>query len=103
MKKLFFLAVLVLAGCTNPLTPNQTFLVQQACMQDAIVRPIVTGLMILATPAEVDAVRLAETNIDVVCANPSAAPDVNAQAAFSAGIAKITSIEATLLAKQAAK
>ena len=95
--------VLLLSGCGTPPTVGQASLIQQACIQDALVRPIVTGLLTLATPAESDAVKLAEINIDAVCANPAATPAANIQAAFNAAIAKIATIEGALLARQAEK
>ena len=107
MKKLFavvFAFVLVaLAACTatSPTAP-QVQAIQAGCTQDAIVRPIVNGLLPLATPDEVTAVKLAQGAIDVVCANPSATPAANAQAAFNSALTQIATIEGTLLARKEA-
>lgn len=106
MKKLlafaFAVALVAFAGCTTAPTINQVQAIQAGCTQDAILRPIVTGLLPLATADEVTAVKVAEGAIDVVCANPSATPEANAQTAFNAALTQIATIEGALLARKEA-
>ena len=106
MKTLLAICVIcitsLLTACATPPSVNQVALIQIACNQDQIVRPIVTSLLPLATAAESTAVKLAEQAIDVVCANPTASPDANAQAAFNVAIGDVAKIEGALLARQVA-
>lgn len=106
MKKLFAVACAValvaLAACTTAPTGTEVRAIQAGCTQDAIVRPIVTGLLPLATADEVAAVKVAEGAIDVICANPSATPAANAQAAFTSALTQIATIEGALLARKEA-
>ena len=95
-------AISMLGGCATPPSAGQVSQIQVACQQDALIRPVVTGLLPLATPQESLAITEAEKGIDVVCANPTASPDANAQAMLNGAIAQVTSMEATLLAREVA-
>lgn len=98
-------AYATIAMCTACATAPSTDVVSDiaaACAADAAVRPIVTSLAVLATPAESQALTLARGLIDPICANPAAAPSTNAlQIVMTQGAAIVGVIE-TLRARQKA-
>lgn len=91
------------SGCSTVPNANQVTAIQIACNQDKIVRPIVIGLVAArGNPADSILLKESEGVIDQVCANPSATPDANLQAAFNKAMGDVAALEGALLAKQAA-
>jgi hypothetical protein len=93
----------ILSACVSSTgdPADQRAAVQTWCARDAMIRPIVTGLLPLATPDEILAIKSAEAIIDAVCAHPSADAAANQQAALAAGVGQILAIEAALIARRA--
>ena len=101
------LAASALIGCsilssTAPPTSAQVQEITNACAIDAGVRPAVTALEALATPAEVAGITAARAIIDPICANPSATSQTDAITAFTAAVTQVVGYEATLSARKAA-
>lgn len=95
----------VLGGCsalTAAPSDAQVTAVKSACVVDALARPTFDTLLVLATPAENQAVQLARKVIDPVCANPAAPLAADAQVTFSESTAQIANILAQLQARKKA-
>lgn len=90
------------AALTAPPSQAQVTAIQSACVLDAVVRPTVTALEFLATPAEVDAITAARAVIDPVCANPTAPLAADAATTFSESTAQIANILASLQSRKKA-
>lgn len=104
MKYLLTIAAVSLSACSSVPTASQVNMIELACQQDMLLRPAVTVLApTVATADEMLAIKAAESAIDVVCANPTATPAANAQAAMQKGVQDLVAIEATLIARNAAK
>ena len=78
----------------------QVAAIQSACIVDATVRPTVTDLLVLATPAENDAVTAARKIIDPICANPTAPLATDALTTFSESTAQIANVLGMLQARK---
>ncbi len=108
MKRLSILAVIALAACTTTggqVAPNAQMVqqIQQACLVDAGVRPIVTALLAvpnLATVQEIAAVAAARQVIDPICANPSGSVQANTLTILTQNINTVTNLLGTLNARQ---
>ena len=104
-----FSACSLLAACggslgTNPPTATQVSIIEGACAQDQLIRPIVqVAAAVKATPAESALLTANEKLIDQVCANPTATPEANIQASFNQAIKDIAALEGTWLAREAAE
>ena len=95
----------VLGGCsTLTAAPSaaQVVAIKSACDLDAVGRPTLDVLLVLATPAENTAVTSARKIIDTACANPSASIATNAMTTFSESTAQIANILAQLQARKKA-
>lgn len=108
MKKLLVIALsaFILAACSStPPSPTatQVAIIQNACLVDAGLRPIVGGLEIFATPVEVLAINAAHGVIDPICANPSANIVTNVTTILASNIDNIKTIITTLQARKAGK
>jgi hypothetical protein len=95
-------ALCACAALTATPSQAQVTAIQSACIGDAVIRPIVTDLEVLATPAEVAAITAARAVIDPVCANPSAPLAADAATTFSESTAQIATIVASLQARKKA-
>ncbi len=93
-------AVALCAACTTAPTASQVTAIQSACIGDSVIRPIVTGLESLATPAEVAAIDLARQAIDPICANPTAPIGTSEAQAFSESTAQVATILSALQARK---
>ncbi len=103
MKTVLFaiIAAIILSACSSVPTASQVNLIELACQQDMVLRPAVTILApTVATADEMLAIKAAENAIDIVCANPTATPSANAQAAMQKGIQDLVAIEATMLSRR---
>lgn len=95
-------ALTACAAFTATPSAAQVTAVQSACIVDAAVRPTIDALLVLATPAENDAVKLARAAIDPVCANPTAPLAADVATTFSESTAQIANILVQLQARKKA-
>lgn len=95
-------AVSLCAACTTAPTASQVTAIQSACIGDAVIRPIVTGLEYLATPAEIAAINLARGAIDPICADPTKPVAAGVAQAFSESTAQIATIVSALQSRKKA-
>lgn len=93
-------AVALCAACATAPSTDIVSDITAACAADAAVRPIVTQLEVLATPAETQALTLARGVIDPICANPAAAPSANALQIVMTQGGVILGVVETLRARQ---
>src|SRR5262249_9211273 len=105
LKFALIVAALALTGCgTTGSTAPSTQVVNAialGCDQDGILRPAIQALVaVKGTPAEQLSLKPMEDAVDVVCANPAATPDANAQAAFRQALKDMATLEAALVARQ---
>lgn len=89
-------AITACAAFTATPGAAQVTLVQNACILDAAARPTLSVLLVLATPAENDAVTAARAVIDPICANPTAPLATDAVTTFSESTAQIANVLAML-------
>lgn len=105
MKKIIFgtilvaLSALVLSACQPDAA--QVALITNACNADKSIRPTIDLLLVLATPAQNDAIKTARLVIDPVCANPAADVEANVILAFNGAVAKVLEVKAQLDAVKA--
>lgn len=95
-------ALCACASFTGVPDAAQVIAIQNACAIDAGIRPTVSLLMVLATPAEALAVTDARAIIDPICANPTGSVQANTLAALSGASAQIVGVLTTLEARKAA-
>lgn len=94
-------ALAILAACSTAAPTNdQVVKIQTACAIDAGIRPSVSALMVLATPAESAAINAARAVIDPVCANPAAPLQSTAITTFSAAAAQVVGYYTQLQARK---
>ena len=101
-------SALLLSACatspTGAVTPTAQTVqqIQQACLVDAGIRPIVTALLAvpgLATVQEVAAVAAARQVIDPICANPAGSIQANTMTILTQNINTVTSLLGVLNAR----
>lgn len=96
MIKLFLaaLAAIFLSACATAPTASQVTAIQNACVADAAVRPVVSGILAAGiVPAEeVLAVKAAQMAIDQVCANPEQSAQQNLLAVLSKNVGEVTAL-----------
>ena len=93
-------AITACAAFTAAPGAAQVAAIQSACIVDATVRPTLDVLLVLATPAENDAVKLARAAIDPVCANPTAPLAADAATTFAESTAQIANVLGSLQARK---
>lgn len=93
--------VMALGACAGLPNASQVIAIESACAIDAGIRPTVSVLLTLATPAEVATIDAARAVIDPVCANPGGSVQANTVAALTAASAQVLGVVTTLQARKA--
>lgn len=92
-----------LGACTTPPPSDVVAAIQNACVIDAGIRPTVTALEPLATPAEVLAINAARSVIDPICANPAGSVQANTLTILATNVGNIQGIIVSLQTRKAVK
>lgn len=88
------LSAIFLFACATAPTESQANAIKRACVADAAVRPVVSGILAAGiVPADqAAAVKAAQVVIDQVCANPEQSAQQNLLSVLSANVGNITAL-----------